>query len=301
MNTNDYLEKILSQQNLSDDSAELKKLQEHRKNVEKIIREAFPDSGATIRYGGSKAKGTLNREAYDLDIICYFPHDGNDAGESLKDIYNNVSKALSPSYYVQPKTSAIRLKDLADTISDLHIDVVPGRFVDDSKSDCFLHQEGGEKERLKTNLDVHISHVRDSSVVPAIRLLKLWKVRRQLRIRQFVFELLTIEILNGDKKEELADQLKRVWNELAQSKSPITVTDPANPGGNDLSPLLTPEIWNELAAAAEATRDVIKATGWEGVFGPVSHAEGDTTQKLRLAAMSVTSPTKPWLPYGKGD
>jgi len=301
MSTNDYLEKILSLQDMSEDSVELKKLQEHRGNVEKILRQAFPGSRASIRYGGSKAKGTLNREAYDLDIICYFSHAGTHAGTNLKDIYTNVSNALSPHYYIEPRTSAIRLKDQADRTSDLHIDVVPGRFVDDSESDCFLHQEGVEKERLKTNLDVHISHVRDSGVVPAIRLLKLWKVRRQLRIRQFVLELLTIKILNEHEKEELASQLERVWKEVAQSTLPIAVKDPANPDGNDLSPLLTPEIWKELAFAAEATLAVIKTTGWVTVFGPVSDGEGDTTQKLKRATMSITSPSKPWLPYGERD
>lgn len=37
MNTNEYLQKILSQQDLPDDSQELKVLQEHRKKVEKIL------------------------------------------------------------------------------------------------------------------------------------------------------------------------------------------------------------------------------------------------------------------------
>src|ERR1700693_256894 len=131
MEKHEYLEKVLTGQDLPDDGEELKELQAHRKNVEKILCETFPDSGATIRYGGSKAKGTLNRETYDLDIICYFPRDCTAVGETLKDIYSNVSKALAPSYNIQPKTSALRLKDAANPLSDIHIDVVPGRFVDD--------------------------------------------------------------------------------------------------------------------------------------------------------------------------
>jgi hypothetical protein len=34
-----------------------------------------------------------------------------------------------------------------------------------------------DKKRLKTNLDVHLDHVRDSGVIDAIRLAKLWGVR----------------------------------------------------------------------------------------------------------------------------
>ena len=43
---------------------------------------------------------------------------------------------------------------------DFHLDVVPGRFTDDTKSDCFLFQNGADKERLKTNLQVHIDPLR---------------------------------------------------------------------------------------------------------------------------------------------
>ncbi len=80
-----YLEEILKAQKLEDDSQELKDLQARRKDVEKILRDGFSKASPTIRYGGSKAKDTLIREAYDLDIVCYFPHDDTTAGETLKD------------------------------------------------------------------------------------------------------------------------------------------------------------------------------------------------------------------------
>ena len=186
-----YLESVLKNQNLEDESQELKDLQKHRKDVDEILRKGFPKASPTIRYGGSKAKDTLIRESYDLDVVCYFPHDDKSAGETLKDIFENAKKVLTEHYYVEPKTSAVRLKDKQNKI-DFHIDVVPGRYVDDSKSDCFIYQNGAEKDRLKTNLDLHIDHVKNSGVVPAIRLLKLWKTRRGLGVKQFVFELLII-------------------------------------------------------------------------------------------------------------
>ena len=96
---------------------------------------------------------------------------------TLKDIFNNVRDKLTEHYYVEPKTSAIRLRDKNDK-TDFHVDVVPGRYVDDSKSDCFIYLNGGKKERLKTNLKMQVDHVKKSGVVPAIRLLKLWRVRR---------------------------------------------------------------------------------------------------------------------------
>src|ERR1035437_10490550 len=100
MNINDYLQAILAEQDLKDDSAELKELQSHRADVEKLICSKF-GSTPTVRHGGSRAKGTLIKEAYDLDIVCYFPYDSNKAGETLEEIYTNVRDCLAGTYYVE--------------------------------------------------------------------------------------------------------------------------------------------------------------------------------------------------------
>ena len=215
MDINEYLLAILSAQDLKDDSAELKDLQSQRTKVEKLLRDRF-GSAPSIRYGGSKIKGTLIKEAYDLDIACYFPCDKNVAGETLEDIYKNVRDCLAQSYYVEEKTSALRLrgKGQNDYKRDFHIDVVPGRFTDEAKGDVFIYQKSAEKCRLKTNLDVHIEHVKESGILDAIRLLKLWKTRKAIRIKQFAFELLIIDLLAGKKSKPLSGQLTHVWTEI---------------------------------------------------------------------------------------
>src|SRR5438309_10786437 len=109
METNEYLRAVLAGQQLADDSTELKDLQSERAKDEELNREKV-GSVPTIRYGGSKAKGDLIKESYDLDLICYFPFDSNTGGESLEDIYRNVGDCLSATYYVDKKTSALRLK-----------------------------------------------------------------------------------------------------------------------------------------------------------------------------------------------
>jgi tRNA nucleotidyltransferase (CCA-adding enzyme) len=75
MNNHEYLQEILRLQTLTPQSQELKELQKHRADVEGILLEHFSQSSPTIRYGGSRAKETMIKEAYDLDMICYFPHD----------------------------------------------------------------------------------------------------------------------------------------------------------------------------------------------------------------------------------
>jgi hypothetical protein len=290
MTTIEYLKAILASQDLKDDSQELKDLNDRRAHVEDILRKAFPKCSPTIRYGGSRAKGTLIKEQYDLDIVCYFPNDDTTAGETLEDIFNNVAKALEGEYFVFKKTSALRLQSKEHV--DFHIDVVPGRFTDDTKTDCFLHQNQGDKARLKTNLDVHIQHVRGSKVLEAIRLLKLWKTRRALGVKQFAFELLTIELLASFKEKTLDAQLIEVFTKLRDLAEPITVEDPANPTGNDLTPMLSTS-WFQLSAAATATLVLIEERGWEAVFGKVE-TEEVKTEDFRRAAAVVSAPSRPW-------
>lgn len=297
MNENEYLAAILKQQTLAPDSPELEALEMQRRKVERLLRGYFVNCSPTIRYGGSKAKGTMVKAAYDLDIPCYFPHDNTEAGETLEDIYNHTQKALESDYWIEQKPSALRLKDRdpKNYKVDFHIDVVPGRYTDETKTDTFLHQSSGEKKRLKTNLDVHIQHVRDSGVTDAIRLLKLWRVRNGLRLKHFALELLTIKQLEDEKSIGLADQLRHVWEEFRDHSENLSIEDPANPAGNDLSGLLDASILAELSGVARTTLETITNSGWQPIFGPIDEkSEGEKIESLRRAAASVKTPTQPW-------
>ncbi len=296
MTDNEYLNEVLKSQNLDPDGPELKALEEHRKTVEAILREKF-GSSPTIRYAGSKAKGTLIKENYDLDIINYFPHEDTSAGETLKEIYENVRDTLSSDYYVEPKGSALRLKDRnpQNYKVDFHIDVVPGRFVDDEKSDTFLYRSSGEKERLKTNLDVHIAHVKKSGVIDAIRLMKLWSFRNHITLRNFILELLVIELLKEKKNSSLADQLKHVWTEFKDHYKSLHVEDPANPAGNDLSDALDDNARQILSQIAASTLQQLDNSGWEAVFGAIDKSnDKDKINGLVSIASTTRTPTKPW-------
>ena len=110
--------------------------------MEKLIRDNFRDTALTIRYAGSKAKGIMNKESYDLDIISCVSSGDNTAGETLEDIYGNHKKAFAKKYSVEPKGSALRLKGCnpENLGVDFHIDVVPGRFTDETKTDAYFYR-----------------------------------------------------------------------------------------------------------------------------------------------------------------
>lgn len=293
MTDQEYLNEVLKEQTLADDSEEMKELRQHRDEVQALIEHEYGDCSPTIKYGGSKAKGTIIKESYDLDLVCYFPSGENGAGDTLEEIFNNVSATLQGSYYVEPKTSALRLKHMDNVLDDFHIDVVPGRFVDETKTECYLYQNGAEKCRLKTNLKIHIDHIKGAGVTPALRLLKLWRRRRAIGLKNFLWELLCIKLLDGMKSDSLPDQVEHVLRTVSEAEEAISIEDPANPQGNDLMPFLRSQ-WSSLKAAAEMTIMQLDNGGWEDVFGPLVEVKSDSSARLALAAAAVSHPTQPW-------
>lgn len=293
MMVSEYLEAVLKSQTLEEGSSELEDLRKRREDVEKVLRAKYTNPAPTIRYGGSKAKGTLIRESYDLDIICYFENDDTSAGETLEEIYNNVAKTLEKDYFVERKTSAIRLKTKEKV--DFHIDVVPGRFTDQKKEDAFLYISSGEKKRLKTNLQVHIDHVKNSGVIDALKLVKLWRVRNSLVVRNFVLEIMTIDLLAPKKNSILENQLEHFFREVVVKADTITVKDPANPEGNDLSPLLDATVRAELKSLANRAVGYIEQKNWEAIFGKVPDDGAGKDKRAQIhAAAAVAKRSKPW-------
>ena len=270
MTNEEYLEEILESQTLANDGDELKLLRRRRDDVEKLLRKEY-GSNPSIRYGGSKAKGTMIKDSFDLDVICYYDNDDTTAGDTLQVIYDSVAETCENDYHIERKPSAVRLKckDSENEAEDYHIDVVPGRFVDDDRDDVFLYRHSAEKGRQKTNLDVHVNHVKDSGVIPAIRLTKLWRVRNEMQVRNFILELLTIELLKDMKGKSLTDQLEHVWIELRDNIDDITIEDPANPTGNDLTELFNSAIKLELSDAARVALQHIANNDWKAIFGEV--------------------------------
>jgi hypothetical protein len=75
--------------------------------------------------------------------------------------------------------------------------------------------------------------------------------------------------LKGKKSLDLPAQMKHVWTELRDNVEDITIEDPANPTGNDLSELFNATVRQELSSNAKRTLELIEKSGWESVFGPV--------------------------------
>jgi hypothetical protein len=294
MNGNEYLNNLLASQMLGDGSAEWKALDDEAANIERIIREAYPTSRLMFTHGGSRAKGTMIREDFDLDEVAYFENTDTAPGETLEEIYENVATLLAKHYSVRRKCSALRLSKKEG--GDLRVDVVPGRYVDNTTADVFIHQNSGTKERLKTNIEDQIGYVRDSGCTDVIMLIKLWRTRNAIEIKTFPLELLVIEVLRGKNEGDLETRLGRVLSAFADDIDDYHIEDPANPTGNNLASVLTDKLRKVLSKVAKDTLESANEFGWEHVFGEVAakRASFPRVEVLRSAAAGVAVQTKPW-------
>lgn len=292
MNDQEYLRKVLEEQELEDGSPEIRELEEIRNEIERLLRRDF-GPGPALHEGGSKAKGMMNREAYDLDLPFYFPRDDDSGGRTIEEIYDNVEDVLQQEYRTTRKGVAIRLLDCAEG-ADQHTDVIPGRYVYGSGGDAFLFPSSTDKARLQSNLGTHVDQVRGSGVIDAIRLQKLWRTRRGLGVKTFPLELLAIDLLKDRKTNSLPEQMTYVWSAFRDDMDNLSIEDPAN-SNNDLSEMLNYRVRSDLQAAARATLQMISDHGWQAVFGELQGEQVAARQALRRIALSTPAPAKPWL------
>jgi hypothetical protein len=293
---NEYLREILKSQSLDENGTELNELRARRADVEACLKTHLEGS-PEIKEGGSKAKGTMIRASYDLDLFCYFANEEDDDGDTLQALYDAVADALNKEFSIQKKRSAIRVKS-SDGV-DFHVDVVPGRYVSAAKSDVFLHQNEGTKERLKTNPAVHISHVKNSGCVDEIRLAKIWREHQSLNTKTFVLELAVIDALS-ETTGDLATRMRTLLEAFRDRINELVVSDPAN-ANNDLSPMWTKTIRDELADAARDALKAIDRGDWSSVFGVASTDAASESRKsvVRRAAAAVVVPTRPYWRSGR--
>jgi hypothetical protein len=252
MNNNQYLLDILRQQSLS--AAELDGLRNLREQIEAQL--AVLEGGPRFYFGGSFGKKTMIRELYDLDLVMYWP---NSATYSINGIYDAVGKILKKHWkFVNSKTVAWELPFQGG----FHIDIVPGRALDAQYYEANLHRTD-TGTTLKTSLKKHIDIVRGSGRADAIRLMKLWKVRKRVPFKKsFALELMTIEGCKGKSATELESQLLGSFAYIRDNIRTCNIVDPAN-SNNSLSDDLDASARTAIQNAAKAAID---AQYWSQVF-----------------------------------
>jgi len=210
-------------------------------------------SGPRIYYGGSYGKDTMIRESFDLDLVIYYPH--TEPG-SLANIFGAVHQALvAGKYKVHPQTVALRLPYEAG----FHVDVVPGKARDASFHYATLYKNAQPHSTLQTSLKVHIDAVRKTELRQIVRLLKLWRLRHSVPLKTFALEILAARALKGQRKDNYADALLKIFQFIAKEMTAVRLEDPANSNNVlDISP-------QDRNSAAQAASQSLGAPSWAKV------------------------------------
>lgn len=251
MSAHDYLVSRLSAAEPSE--AQLNTLRSVRDAIESALRRDF-GSMPRFYYGGSFAKGTMNRASFDLDLVLYFPSDHRN---SVSAIYESVRQSLTANrFYVIQKTVALRLP----YEGGFHVDVVPGRAHDATFKYATLFRNERPPSTLQTSLKVHIDAVRKSGLAPVIRLLKLWRDRNALTLPSFAIEILAARSIQSSTGSDLATATWTVLEHIRTEISRARLVDPANTNNVvDLSATV------RSAAASVATAS-LRARTWDMVL-----------------------------------
>jgi hypothetical protein len=253
MTNQEYLQSLLRTQDLT--VTELTTLRNLRDQIDQQLRTGL-QKVARVYYAGSFGKKTMIREQYDLDIVVYWD---KDCGYTLKEIFNGVGNVLRQHWtLVNRKTVAWELPFQ----SGFHIDVVPGRAIDNSFKYANLYRSDNDSS-LQTSIKVHIDTVRNSGRSDAIRLMKLWRKRKNVPFKKsLALELITIDGCTGKLTSDLEGQLLATFRHIRDKILTIRLVDPANTNN-----ILSDEISIiDKILIQNAAKAAIDAQYWSQVF-----------------------------------
>lgn len=252
MTNESYLRELLNGQNLNDN--QIRNLRLHRDIIEEQIRKGIKGTPKAY-YGGSYAKNTLIQASYDLDIVFYWP---SDSPFSLESLYRTAESVLDKNW----KTVIKKKVGLEIPFQgDFHIDVIPGKFSSKDENYAYLYNNktGG---RFQTSIYIQVDFVKKSGRQDVIRLMKLWKKRKNVPIKTFILESCVIEGCKGYDRSILESQLLAAFRYLRDNIQNSKIEDPSN-SNNIISNDLTKEQKNRIRNLAIQG---IAAQYWSQVF-----------------------------------
>jgi len=222
MTANEYLNQLLEDYKLSDDEKE--EIKTKRDEVKEKLESHFGSKIVKIKYSGSISKKTAISSSKDIDIAVHFK---KDAFDTLEKMYDSVYEFLEGEY------DNPRKQNVSIGLEDENVDVVPGRRLDEdtSNNDVKLYRRDTGTS-LKTNLETHKNHIKESGCRKIIRLMKIWKYRNDLKFKSFALELLVIKALDGFEGTSLKDKTKKVLEYIEENIETVELIDPANSSNN---------------------------------------------------------------------
>lgn len=206
------------------------------------------------KLSGSRAKGTAIDLSTDLDLFISLSSTTRD---SLEEIYNSLyNRMVEERISVRKQNVSIGV-----TYQGKKVDLVPakrqGQYGNDHS--LYRHKAGSW---TKTNIDTHISRVRQSGRITEITALKIWRENHNLEFPSIYLECFAIDSLYGRSLNTPADNIMHLLRDIRDNIQTRRVIDPANTN-NILSEELTQVEKKVLSNAAQQS---LLAPYWEEII-----------------------------------
>ncbi|MCP4179631.1 MAG: nucleotidyltransferase [bacterium] len=239
MTKSKYLNKTLESYKMNNIADHMEKYKEKRKFIKEKIEEMFSDKIASNPINsGSYAKHTSINISFDLDIFIPFKRG---SFSTLKEMHTELYNYFFGEYKLIDK-ELVNVKYQRTSIGlifsvdnhELDIDIVPGREInEDEYNDTFftnLYDSSQEKRSIQTNVKGHIDLILGQNKERSIiRLLKVWKISNDIKLKSFLIELFTLKAF--EKKSitgNLWNQLSIVCTYIKDNIETINLKDPYN-------------------------------------------------------------------------
>lgn len=201
-----------------------------------------------LKLSGSLAKGTGITDTTDIDMFISLDPSVS-TSNTLENVYNTLRNRFDGAGY------AVREQNVSVGISHtgLKIDVVAGVRHHILGFDHSIWKRKA-KTWTKTNVDEHITYVKNSGRIFDIKAIKVWRKLRGLDFPSFYLELSVIEALKGTGLlgSSPSQNFVKVMNYLVNEVEDRKIIDPANQS-NEVSDELTVAEKLVIKAAAENT------------------------------------------------
>jgi hypothetical protein len=256
-NKTQHLKDVLESHKIKKEQTLLDKHIAKRNEIKEALEEKYSSNIYSPFNSGSYAKNTAVNTKFDFDFMVPFKRD---AFDTLEKMFVSVFEFLEDEYgsaaIVKKQKVSIGLEFYADDEGDVvRIDIVPGRelnkdqYEKDNKLNLYVNQTFGKlnagSDYIRSNIHAQINNIRDratkekETIRNIIRLLKVWKINRNQKIKSFFIELITIKAVDSvEISGDLWDRLKKVLEFIRDEVQTIALPDPGN-SSNEVADTLT--------------------------------------------------------------
>mgnify|MGYP001248606005 CR=1 FL=1 len=189
-------------------------------NIRSILTNWAGTQLSELKQSGSSAKGTAIKGVADFDIFISLKADTT---QTLKEIFNLLDDRVKASGIPTRRQNV----SIGITQQDLKIDLVPGK-VQSGWQNYHSIYSSKKDTWMQTNIDLHISKVRNSNRQNEIILTKIWRENNKLDFPSIYLELIVIEALRNKRVGDLANNFWEVLKYLRDDFSTKRIEDPAN-------------------------------------------------------------------------